>query len=136
VAGPLLLPVVHVVAHALLCDKTTVLTLPRCFRLSRREGFSGILQQKAQTRSWFAVYSKTNSSGHARLGMSVSKRILPAATQRNVVKRMIRESFRNYARSGMALDMVIRLRRPLEKKDLAAARITLGEMLKTVLTAK
>lgn len=36
----------------------------------------------------------------------------------------------------MALDMVVRLRKPLEKKDLAAARITLDEMLKTTLTAK
>ena len=123
-------------APVLLCDIKTVSTLPRCYRLSRREGFSGILQQKAQTRSWFAVYSKKNSSGHARLGMSISKRLIPAATQRNVVKRMIRESFRKYARNGTALDMVIRLRKPLEKKDLAAARITLDEMLKTMLTAK
>lgn len=68
--------------------------------------------------------------------MSVSKRIVPAASQRNVVKRLIRETFRNYARRGIALDVVIRLRKPLEKNDLAAARITLGEMLKTVLTAK
>jgi ribonuclease P protein component len=131
-----LLLAARAVALALLCDIKTVLTLPRCYRLSRREGFSRILQQKAQTKAWFAVYSKENSSGHARLGMSISKRILPAATQRNVVKRMIRECFRKYARNGMALDVVICLRKPLENKDLAAAEITLGEMLKTELAAK
>jgi ribonuclease P protein component len=121
---------------ALLSDPEKTLTLPRRYRLSRREGFSRILKQKAQTNSWFAVHSEINSSGHARLGMTVSKRILPAATQRNIVKRLIRDSFRKCARCGMALDVVIRLRKPLEKKDLAAARLILGEMLKTVLMAK
>jgi ribonuclease P protein component len=65
--------------------------------------------------------------------MSVSKRILPAATQRNVAKRLIRECFRKCARHGIARDVVIRLRKPLLKQDLAEARSTLGEMLKTVL---
>jgi ribonuclease P protein component len=123
-------------APALLCNPQAVLTLPRRYRLARREGFSRILKQRAQTKLWFAVHSETNSSGHARLGMTVSKRILPAATQRNIVKRLIRECFRKSARCGRAFDVVIRLRKPLEKKDLAAARATLGEMLETVLTAK
>jgi ribonuclease P protein component len=68
--------------------------------------------------------------------MSVSKRIVPAATQRNVAKRLIRECFRKCARHGIALDVVIRLRKPLPKQDLAEARTTLGEMLKTVLAPK
>jgi ribonuclease P protein component len=68
--------------------------------------------------------------------MTVSKRVLPAATQRNVAKRLIRECFRKYARQGEALDVVIRLRKPLDRKDLPQARETLGEMIKTVLAAK
>ncbi len=68
--------------------------------------------------------------------MTVSKRILPAATQRNVAKRLIREIFRKYARQGMALDVVIRLRKPLDRNDLPAARASLGEMLDTMLAAK
>ena len=68
--------------------------------------------------------------------MSVSKRILPAATQRNGVKRLIRECFRKYARQGMAQDVVIRLRKPLHKQDSGVARATLDEMLNTVLAPK
>lgn len=68
--------------------------------------------------------------------MTVSKRILPAATQRNVVKRLIRECFRKCARRGNALDVVIRLRKPLNKKDIPHARETLGEMIRTALAAK
>lgn len=77
-----------------------------------------------------------NLTGHARLGMSVSKRIIPASTQRNIAKRLIRECFRRYARHGVSRDVVIRLRRPLEIKDLSKARVMLGEMLESVLAAK
>jgi ribonuclease P protein component len=94
------------------------------------------LQQRAQVNAWFAVHGETNSAGHARLGMTVSKRILPAATQRNVAKRLIRECFRKCARHGIARDVVIRLRKPLDRNDLPAARATLGELLRTVLAAK
>jgi len=75
-------------------------------------------------------------TGHARLGMTVSKRVVPASTQRNVAKRLIRECFRHCARQGVAKDVVIRLRKPLDRKDHPRARATLGEMLKTVLAAK
>lgn len=128
--------VVHVAVCALACDPKKVLTLPRRYRLSRREGFSRLLHQKAQTDSWFAVHSETNLAGHARLGMTVSKRIVPASTQRNIAKRLIRECFRHCLWRGVAKDVVIRLRKPLDKKDHPRARATLGDMLKTVLTAK
>jgi ribonuclease P protein component len=68
--------------------------------------------------------------------MTVSKRILPAATQRNAAKRLIRECFRNCARHGNALDVVIRLRKPLDTKDIPRARETLDEMIRSALAAK
>lgn len=124
------------VVYALACEPKEELTLPRRYRLSRREGFSRILHIRAQTNTWFAVHSEINLTGHARLGMSVSKRIIPASTQRNVAKRLIRECFRRYARRGVARDVVIRIRRPLEIKDLSKARVVLDEMLESVLAAK
>ena len=120
----------------LACDAKEVLTLPRRYRFARREGFSRILQQRPRTILWFAVHSQTNMTGHARLGMSVSKRILPAAVQRNIAKRLIRECFRKYARQGISNDVVVRLRKPLDKKDLQVARATLGEILKNILVVK
>jgi len=77
-----------------------------------------------------------NLTGHARLGMTVSKRVVPASTQRNVAKRLIRECFRHCSRRGVAKDEIIRLRKPLERKDISQARVTLGEMLESALLAK
>jgi ribonuclease P protein component len=131
-----LLRVAHAVVYDLGCESKKFYKLPRRFRLSRREGFTRILQLKARTNSWFAVHIKANSSGHARLGISVSKRILPAASQRNKVKRLVRECFRKSAKQGLANDVVIRLRKSLDKKDIAKARTTLNETLISVLATK
>jgi ribonuclease P protein component len=128
--------VAHAAVHVLACDPKEVLTLPRRYRLTRREGFTRILQQRAQTNLWFAVHSETNSAGHARLGMTVGKRILPAATRRNAAKRMIRECFRRCARQGVARDVVVRLRKPIDSKERSVAGAALRELLKTVLAAK
>ncbi len=129
-------PVAHAAVHALACDPKEVLTLPRRYRLTRREGFSRILQQRARTTSWFAVHTEMNSAGHARLGMSVSKRLLPSAVRRNSVKRLIRECFRRHAKCGTALDVVIRLRKPLDSANIPAARTGLAEVLGAVLAAR
>ena len=118
------------------CKPEEVSSLPRRFRLTRREGFTGILQKRARTNSWFAVHSEANQARHARLGMSVSKRVLPSAVQRNVVKRMIRECFRKYAHQSVASDIVIRLRKPLRSEDISKARFSLLEMLNSVLAEK
>jgi ribonuclease P protein component len=136
VDGLLSLHVAHVAVYVLACDSKEALTLPRRYRLTRREGFSRILQQRAQTNSWFAVHSETNLTGNARLGMSVSKRVVPASTQRNVAKRLIRECFRHFARHGIARDVVVRLRKPLDRIDHPVARATLGEILMSVLVVK
>jgi len=130
------LHVAHVAASVLECESKDVLSLPRRFRLTRREGFSRILQQRPQTNSWFAVHSESNIIGHARLGISVSKRVLPASTHRNFAKRLIRESFRRYARHGAHRDVVIRLRKPLDNKDISIATAALDEMLEFVLAVK
>lgn len=121
---------------ALACELKEVLTLPRRYRLTRREGFSRILQRKAQIKSWFAVYSEKNTAGHARIGISVSKRVLNTATQRNFTKRLIRECFRKCSKQGVARDIVVRLRNSLSSKDCVEARSVLTEMLKTALAAR
>jgi len=70
------------------------------------------------------------------LGVSVSKRIIPSAVQRNSIKRLIRDSFRLRSKSEVARDIVIRLRKPLGKQDRVLARAVLVEMLSKALTTQ
>lgn len=42
----------------------------------------------------FIVLHKKNGLSQARLGLAISKKVLPKAVQRNRIKRILRESFR------------------------------------------
>lgn len=123
-------------AYALACKPLKAFVFPRRYRLTRREGFSRILQQRAQTSNWFALHSQPNAESCARLGISVSKRIVPSAVKRNSIKRLIRESFRVRVDTEVARDIVVRLRKPLGKQDKTQARMILTEMLSKALAAQ
>lgn len=49
---------------------------------------------------------------------------------------MIRECFRSLARHGEPYDVVIKVRKPLESGDSAAARLTLARLLTKVLAVR
>lgn len=51
--------------------------------------------------------------GSARLGLIVPKRLARAASLRNAIKRQGREAFRLMSGEVPALDLVLRLKRPL-----------------------
>jgi len=70
------------------------------------------------------------------LGISVSKRIVPSSVNRNRIKRLIRESFRVRENTGVARDIVVRLRKPLGKQDTTQARTVLAEMLSKALATQ
>jgi ribonuclease P protein component len=123
-------------AYALACKPLKAFVFPRRYRLTRREGFSRILQQRAQISIWFALHSQPNAEPCARLGISVSKRIVPSAVNRNRIKRLIRESFRVRENTGVTRDIVVRLRKPLGKQDKTQARTVLAEMLSKALATQ
>ena len=91
---------------------------PRRFRLTRREGFSHVLHQKPQFNRWFSIHALPNNLSFSRLGVSISKRVIAGAVQRNMIKRMVRECFRHHGFHVDNQDVVIRLRKSLDKQEL------------------
>lgn len=126
-------PVAHVAVHVLACNPEKVQTFPRRYRVGRREGFSQILKSRAQTTNWFAIHWVDGNAGHARLGVSVSKRVVSTAIGRNRIKRLIREQFRAIARQGLGRDVVVRLRKQPGKAERQEAGRVLGDALKKIL---
>jgi len=54
---------------------------------------------------------------------------MPRSTSRNYVKRLVREMFRQNFSADRALDIVVRLRRPLDRESSQEGRKTLVQLL-------
>lgn len=95
------------------------MTLPRRSRLSGPTAFSSVFQQAVVSAdAWFKVLGRNTGQDVSRLGMAVSRQVDRRAVQRNRLKRIIRESFRqhylfNSKHSGKhaAVDIVVLPRR-------------------------
>jgi ribonuclease P protein component len=57
--------------------------------------------------SLFSVHTRANTLGHARLGLTVSRRVSTKAVIRNRIKRCVRESFRSTQNTLGGLDLVV-----------------------------
>ena len=121
------------VAHVLACNPEKIQSFPRRYRVGRREGYTQILQSRVHNTGWFAINWVEGKAKHARLGVSVSKRMVPTASDRNRIKRLIREGFRAIARHGLERDIVVRLRKKPANTETQEAFRVLNDALKNIL---
>jgi len=77
------------------------------------------------------VQATLNGKQFARLGIIVGKRVARRAVDRNLLKRLVRESFRHRQRELAGFDLLVRPRRALLRDERGAAR----EELRTLLSA-
>ena len=85
---------------------------PRRARLLKPGEFQAALQRgKRHNDRWLTAACVVNDLGHPRLGLAIAKKSVPLATQRNRIKRKIRETFRLQQLQLPAVDLVI-LARP------------------------
>lgn len=79
-------------------------------RLLNKNEFNYVFTQKHKitTREFIFLYS-FNQQGCSRLGLALSKKMIAKAHDRNRVKRLIRETFRN--KELPAIDVVVLARR-------------------------
>lgn len=95
-------------------------------RLLRKDGFDRVLHAESLADKHFKVFFARNFNNNARLGIVASKRTLPHATDRNRVKRIVREIFRQHRIKARSLDLVVMVRRADEQDKL-------GQDLETLL---
>jgi len=77
----------------------------------------------------FQVYAKPNGIAQARLGVVVSKRVMPRAVARNYCKRMAREVFRAERNALSGVDLVVRPRAAVTRATSTAARAEVRDLL-------
>lgn len=89
----------------------------------RREEFTAALADApAALRRHFSIFVRANDLARSRVGVIVSKKNAARAVDRNRIKRMVREAFRqNQERFGRA-DLVVLARRCPQRDGWDAAR--------------
>jgi ribonuclease P protein component len=86
-------------------------------RLSDNDDYRAVFDAKCRkSRGPLTIFAKPNGLGHARLGLSVSRKVGPAV-RRVAIKRRLREAFRLMPEESRgAYDLVITVRKhPAEK---------------------
>jgi len=78
--------------------------------LLRENGFGHVIRAENVADRHFKVYFDRNCKKNARLGIIVGKKTLACATDRNRVKRIIRETFRQHSVKFCMLDIVVMVR--------------------------
>lgn len=86
------------------------------YRLSRADGFDHVIRATSVADKQFKIFFAHNDENNARLGIIASKKMLPNAADRNRVKRIIREMFRQHNIKLCKLDMVVMVRRDYSHK--------------------
>jgi ribonuclease P protein component len=104
-------------------------TFPSSHRIRQSKEFVQAFSNKGLTNKWFIVYIINNNHQNPRLGMVVSKRIMPKAVSRNFAKRLIREVFRQNANNLPERDFFVKIRRSLSKSTSNEAKVALSQLL-------
>ena len=103
-------------------------------RLTRKRDFERILSLgKASRKNGLTVLALPNELGCIRLGISIPKRLVPLATRRNLLRRLIRKNVRSNADSLVPLDIMVILK---AKTDPQIVHSSLTALLSGLTSAK
>ena len=71
--------------------------LPKQARLLSKADYNSVFSKSVKvSNALFLILIHKTSNNHSRLGLVISKKVDKRAVQRNRIKRITRESFRNY----------------------------------------
>jgi ribonuclease P protein component len=88
-----------------------------------------VLRAPRKVRGSLAVVHAVAARGEvSRLGIALTRRLVPRSTDRNRVKRLVRETFRRHPLKKAALDCVVSLRERFDARSLPALRGEIGSL--------
>jgi ribonuclease P protein component len=104
--------------------------LSRRHRFAERGAYGPVLKGGRKLRGRFAVLHVGESPvGRARIGVALTRKMIPGAVERNRVRRVVRETFRRHDAKQLPMDCVVSLRQAVSRPDVQAFRAELQALL-------
>jgi ribonuclease P protein component len=111
-----------------------VCTYPKLHRLCKKNQIDNAFSSKKRLSfDCISIAVTRNQQNHPRLGLIVSKKILPLAVSRNLFKRVIREEFRTHSELLQNMDFVVIAKRNLTGLTAEQMKICLRKSLEKLI---
>ncbi|CDG47929.1 ribonuclease P protein component [Serratia symbiotica] len=105
------------------------LAFPRELRLLTPTHFAFVFQQPLRAGTpQITILGRLNKLGHPRIGLTVAKKHVKRAHERNRIKRLTRESFRQRQHELPAMDFVVVAKKGIADLDNCALTETLEKL--------
>ncbi|MGZ5035504.1 MAG: ribonuclease P protein component [Usitatibacter sp.] len=96
---------------------------PRRHRFTAQGSFGPLLRGSRKLRGRYAtVHAAPGRPGVSRLGIALTRKLVPRSVDRNRVKRLVRETFRHHFLKRAGVDCVVMLRERFAPAHLGALR--------------
>ena len=107
---------------------------PRASRLPDSKAFERVFSKPdfRVSNKYFLILGRRTSSDSARLGVIVAKKNIARATQRNRIKRQVREAFRTSKSCLGQTDLVIMAKRGLDGIDNSECQQHIHELMEEI----
>ena len=92
------------------------LAFPKAQRLLTSDDFQSVFADAPVRAShkYFLILARPNQKDAARLGLIIAKKHIRLATERNRMKRLIRETFRHQAATFAPIDVIVLARKGMD----------------------
>lgn len=104
--------------------------LPRPARLCGKTQFTGSFAARRQGKFFVILRRTSPPGGQARLGIVIGRDTAPRSVTRSLMKRIVREVFRQLRDQLGPVDVVVRVRQAAGRPDLPAVRHELERLLR------
>ena len=104
--------------------------LPRRHRFTAQGSFEPVLRSGRKARGEHVVIHAARGAADAsRVGVALSRRYVPSAVERNLIKRIVREAFRRHPLKTSGVDFVVAVRSRMDRVARMGLREEVGRLL-------
>lgn len=106
----------------------------RKHRLISQQAFRRVWEHPSKIKLPYGfVFFRENQQDCARIGIIVKKQAVNLATRRNMLRRIVRESFRSHSLRFEGLDLIVLLRAECNRLDKKTIRVGIDQLWQHVL---